>query len=153
MQLIRDNLFSVSSNSSVTSLEFNSTTSVISFTVSGPSGTTGYVKAVIAKSLISNPESMKVFLDSKQLSYKVESTEDSWLLSFTYEHSVHQVSINLAAANEPLMPAVQLWTWIVVALIILAVGLTPLIYFMKLKLKHRDGSPESQMHANHVGRV
>jgi Bacterial lectin len=135
MQLVRDNLFSVSSNSSVTSLEFNSTTSVISFTVSGPSGTTGYVKAAVAKGLISNPENMKVFLDSRQLSYTVESIDGSWLLSFVYEHSVHQVIINLAASGGPAMLGVQ--TWIVVAGVIFAVGLVPLIYFVKLRIRQR----------------
>ena len=135
MQLAHDTLFSVSSNSSVTSLAFNSTTSAISFTVSGPSGTTGYVKAAIAKGLMSNPESIRVYLDSKQLNYEVSSLEDSWLLSFTYQHSLHNVSIDLTATGELALPTLQWWTWIVVAIIIFSVGIAPLVYFIKLRLR------------------
>jgi hypothetical protein len=136
MQLAQNNVFSVSSNSTVTSLSFNSSSSSISFTVSGPSGTTGYVKANIAKNLVSNPENIKVYLDSKQLNYEVASLEDSWLLSFTYQHSTHQVSIDLAAAaGGPGLLSVQWWTWVVVAIVIFAVGLVPLVYFMKLRIR------------------
>lgn len=133
MELAQNNIFSVSSNSSVTSLAFNSTTSSISFMVSGPSGTTGYVKAAIAKSLISNPEGFKVYLDSRQLNYEVSSLEDSWLLSFTYTHSAHQVSIDLAAAvDDPALLGVQTWTWILLALVVAVAGVV-LVYWKKRK--------------------
>jgi hypothetical protein len=67
--ITENNLLSVSSNSIVTSLAFNSTTSELSFAVSGPSETTGYVKVAIAKSLVSNAENIKVYLDGNQLNY------------------------------------------------------------------------------------
>jgi hypothetical protein len=89
-------IFSVESNSTVTELAFNSTSSELTFVVHGPSRTAGYVKATIAKSLIPNTKNIKVYLDEKQLNYEVTSNTDSWLLSFTYTHSTHQVSINLA---------------------------------------------------------
>jgi hypothetical protein len=126
-------LFAVSSNSTVTSLAFNSTTSVLSFTVSGPSGTTGYVKVTIAKSLISNPENIKVYLDGNQLNYEVTSSADSWLLSFTYSHSTHQVSIDMAAntiGNAFL--GMAHWTWIVAGIITAVISVS-LFYFKKRK--------------------
>jgi|GEM_PF-550011 len=91
--------FFVESNSTVSALAFNSTSSELSFTVSGPSETTGYVKVTIAKSLVSNAENIKVYLDGNQLDYEVTSNADSWLLTFTYTHSTHEVTINLAT-NE-----------------------------------------------------
>jgi uncharacterized protein YxeA len=93
-------VFFVESNSTVTALAFNSTSSELSFTVNGPSETTGYVKITIAKTLVANAENIKVYVDGNQLNYDVTSNPDSWLLSFTYTHSTHNVMINLAA-NEP----------------------------------------------------
>ena len=125
-------LFSVSSNSTVTSLAFNSTTSVLSFTVSGPSETTGYVKVTIAKSLISNPENIKVYLDGKQLTYEVTSNPDSWLLSFMYAHSTHRVSIDLAAGIVgTAFLGIEYWTLVGGA--IATVISTSLFYFKKRK--------------------
>jgi hypothetical protein len=111
--------FSVSSNSTVTSLAFNSTTSELSFTVSGPSETTGYVKVAIAKSLVSNAENIKVYLDGNQLNYEVTSNEDSWLLTFTYKHSTHQVMISLAAnAGGAASLSIEPWVWIASTIVI-----------------------------------
>jgi hypothetical protein len=93
-------VFFVESNSTVSALAFNSTSSELSFTVNGTAETAGYVKFTIAKSLVSNAENIKVYLDGNQLNYEVTSNADSWLLSFTYMHSTHQVMISLAA-NEP----------------------------------------------------
>jgi hypothetical protein len=88
-------VFFVESNSTVSALAFNSTNSELSFTVIGSSGTSGYVKATIAKSIMTNGEDSKVYLDGKQLNYSVISTDDSWIITFSYSHSTHQISIHL----------------------------------------------------------
>ncbi|MCW4005160.1 MAG: hypothetical protein NWF04_00970 [Candidatus Bathyarchaeota archaeon] len=93
-------VFFVESNSTVSELAFNSTSSELSFTVSGPSGTTGYVDLTVAKTLIPSPQNIKVYLDGKQLYYEAVSVDDAWVLSFTYQHSIHQVTVNLANAVE-----------------------------------------------------
>ncbi len=87
--------FVVESNSIVTSLAFNSTSSELSFTVSGASGTSGYVKATIAKTLMANAENLKVYLDGNQLTYSLTETANSWLLAFNYSHSTHRVNVYL----------------------------------------------------------
>jgi parallel beta-helix repeat protein len=87
--------FSVESNSTVSALAFNTTSSELSFTVSGPSGTKGYVKVSIAKSLVENVSSLEVYLDGSESEYSMTSVGDSWLLMFNYVHSNHQVVINL----------------------------------------------------------
>jgi PKD repeat protein len=89
------NVFFVESNSTVYSLAFNSTSLELSFTVSGPSGTTGYSKATIAKTLMANAENLKVYVDGNQLTYFLTETANSWLLTFNYSHSTHQVSVYL----------------------------------------------------------
>jgi hypothetical protein len=114
------NVFLVESNSTVSALAFNSTSSDLSFTVSGPSGTAGYVKATIAKSLISNAENIEVHLDENQLNYEVTPNANSWLLTFNYLHSAHQVRINLANAGGTTLLGIEYWMWAVVAIIVMS---------------------------------
>lgn len=124
----------VESNSTVSALAFNSTSSELSFTVIGPSGTSGYVKAKIAKSITTNGEDTKVYLDGNQLNYSVISTDDSWLITFSYSHSTHQVSINLATnTSGTTLLGVEYWTWIVVAITVVVIGISLLVYFKKRK--------------------
>jgi len=92
-------VFSIASNSTVTDLEFNSTSRQLSFTVSGPSGTTGYVDAYIAKTLIGDISTLKVYLDGAPLPYNATSQGDSWLIYFTYHHSTHSVVMSLGQAS------------------------------------------------------
>jgi len=53
-------VFFVESNSTVNALAFNNETSTLSFNVTGPSETTGYVKATISKTLLTNVENLEV---------------------------------------------------------------------------------------------
>lgn len=126
-------LFHIESNSTVSALAFNSTSLDLSFIVSGPDETEGYVKTTIAKNLVSNPENIQVYLDGNQLNYEVTSKADSWLLAFTYAHSTHQVSINLAEnTSEKTILGFEYWTWIVV-IIIAIIGIGTAVYFKKHK--------------------
>jgi len=88
-----DNLFSVSSNSTLSALFFNSNSSELSFSVSGEEGTEGYVDAYIPKSLVNNASSLRVCLDGEEIEYSIVSLDDSWLLHFTYHHSTHRVAL------------------------------------------------------------
>ncbi|HEX9262666.1 MAG TPA: carboxypeptidase-like regulatory domain-containing protein, partial [Candidatus Bathyarchaeia archaeon] len=67
-------VFFVESNSTVRTLAFFSTSSELSFAVSGPENTTGYVKATIAKSLISDAAETKVYVDGNLLGYILTET-------------------------------------------------------------------------------
>jgi hypothetical protein len=93
-------LFLVESNSTVTALTYNSTSSYLSFSVSGPDGSFGYVNVTIAKSLASNPEYIKVFVDGEPANFTVASIGDSWLLYFSYHHSIHSVLVELASSPD-----------------------------------------------------
>lgn len=93
---LEDNfVFSVTSNSTVSALSFNSTNQKLTFKVSGDNGTTGYVDVNIAKSLIDDPSTLKVYLDGKQQSYISETQGEPVLVSFEYQHSTHEVTIEL----------------------------------------------------------
>jgi len=119
--------FNIESNSTISAFSFNSSIPEITFTVTGETGTTGYVKATISKNFMPNAENIKVYIDGNQIDYDVDSTGNSWIVTFTYQHSTHQVAINAAesSANASVFPD---WIWqattiIVVASIIAATGL------------------------------
>ena len=111
--------FQVESNSTLTEFFFNSTSSELSFTVTGPSDTTGYVQYKIAKTLLSGVQNVKVFLDGTQLNVEITSDENSWLLYFTYHHSSHKVIISLSAETGSVLGIDSLvWVVVVVAVCI-----------------------------------
>ncbi len=126
--------FFVQSNSTITHLFFNSTSSEISFKVNGTSGTTGYVKITVAKSLVPSIQDVKVYLDSSQLNFEMTSNEDSWILLFTYTHSTHQVSVNLRATVEA-EPTILGLTYLNFALLIAIIVLLIVVIVLALKKK------------------
>jgi hypothetical protein len=119
-------VFSVESNSTISGLAFNATDSTLSFTASGPSGTTGYTKVTVAKSLVANPANIAVYLDGNQTQYSITSTDDSWLLTFNYTHSTHQVQIDLNTEAIPEFPQ-----FLILPLFIIATLLAVIIYRKK----------------------
>lgn len=91
------NTFSVSSNSTLSSLTFDSTQSKLAFSVSGPSGTTGYVQACIPKTMLTVASNLKVSLDGNDVVYDTFSSGDSWIITIEYHHSSHSVVMTLDA--------------------------------------------------------
>lgn len=91
----QQNVFSVSSNSTLSSLAFNSATDSLSFTVSGPQGTTGYSQVCIPQSLVPNITNLNVTLDNSLIAYSYVSSGGSWIISFIYHHSTHKVVMDL----------------------------------------------------------
>jgi hypothetical protein len=94
-QITSTTYFSIESNSTVSNLFFNSTDSELGFTVSGPSGTTGFAKVTIAKTLMPTGN-LQVYIDGNLVNSSVDSNESYWIVTFTYHHSTHQVIIKSA---------------------------------------------------------
>ncbi len=89
------NTFSVASNSTLSSLMFDSTTGKLSFSVSGPSGTTGYVQACVPKSLLLDASKLQVTLDGTTDQYTYLSGDNVWIIIFVYHHSSHTIVMTL----------------------------------------------------------
>jgi hypothetical protein len=89
------NVFSVNSNSTVSSLAFNSTSRTLSFSVTGESGTSGYAYVSFSKILVQNIDEIKVLVDLDQLEHTLTETEDSCQVYFQYKHSTHNIIVNL----------------------------------------------------------
>jgi len=88
-------VFSVTSNSTLSGLVFNSENNELGFSVTGPSGTTGYTNVMIPKSLINDISNLIIYVDGNEMNYTSESQTDVWEIYFTYPHSTHQVVVNL----------------------------------------------------------
>ena len=132
---IEERVFSVSSNSTVSSLTFNSTSRVITFTVSGPAGTMGYVNIFLSKDLVSDINSLKVYFDGLEKSYEAVSLDDIWFIHLSYNHSIHTIRIALPIV----LPAYTLQPFttqiMAVMVIALAVALTGAFFIRKKKFR------------------
>jgi hypothetical protein len=93
--------FTVLSNSTVSEFAFNSTVGALSFTVSGQSGTTGFVNLTVAKALISDINHLQVYLDGNPLTYSSSSTDYFYIIQFNYHHSTHHVLVSLGTQSAP----------------------------------------------------
>jgi hypothetical protein len=120
-----------SSNSTITGLNFNSTTRVLSFSAEGPSGTNGYVSITLEKEPAFDPQGINVLFDEHPIEYDIDSTDQSWILFFTYPHSVHSIVVNFNGDEIPDFPS-----WIILPLLItVLIGIALLVYFKKRKHK------------------
>lgn len=128
--------FLVESNSTISALEFNSTTSELNFVASGQSGTGGYTKVAIAKSLISNSENIKVYLDGNHVEHSLSSNSDFWILNFGYSHSSHHVSIRIQSSLTTNLLGMDYWYLIfAIAIVTIVVIICLLIWQLKTRKK------------------
>jgi hypothetical protein len=128
-----DNVFSVTSNSTISSLTYNSATNELSFEVSGPINTVGYTEVFIPKNLLAKSTVVKATLDGKQINYSASSASDFWCLHFVYSHSTHDVVINMQPEAVPEFPEQIDTINAVIILAVISAGLALLIYFIKRK--------------------
>ncbi len=78
-------------------LAFNSADAQLSFSVTGETGTTGYVDVCVSKTLVDDASTIQAYIDGNPASYTVSSTADSWILHFTYHHSSHNIEFDLTS--------------------------------------------------------
>ncbi|MCL2358591.1 InlB B-repeat-containing protein [Candidatus Bathycorpusculum sp.] len=134
------NIFSVSSNSTLSELAFNSAKEEISFTVSGESGTAGFVQTCIPKSLISDVENLKVYLDGQEISYSIISEGDVWIVTIGYHHSTHKVSMELNGdTSQGFLSSLTTVDLIVIVavVVLLVVAIVGIIVFKQRKHSNR----------------
>ncbi|PVX26395.1 MAG: hypothetical protein CW716_06060 [Candidatus Bathyarchaeum sp.] len=89
------NVFTVESNSTVSEFNYNATDRNLCFTVNGSSGTEGYAKVTVAKNLVADIDNLKVYVDSSEVEFLATETDDSWIITFDYLHSSHEVVMDL----------------------------------------------------------
>lgn len=128
-------VFSVISNSTISELAFDSTNKILSFTVEGPSGSTGYSNVLIAKSLITEITGLKIYLDGNETPYTASSSDTAWLLRFTYQQSTHIVTVNLGQSPAPFIQTpFGIATLVGVAIVIAIVA----IFALRVRRRHAE---------------
>ena len=83
-----------SSNSTISGMNYNTTTRMLRFSAEGPSGTSGYTKISIRKDRDFDPEKINVLFDGEPIGYIMTSSDQVWILDLTYNHSIHDVVVN-----------------------------------------------------------
>ncbi len=136
---IKENVFTISSNSTISQLNFNSETSELSFRANGDTGTTGYVNVNVPKTLINDISNLKIYLDGKQIAFSSSQGSDTWTITITYSHSTHTIVMNLSGgAQNPNNPQITSWTIIVAGIIAGTVLITVAIATVALKKKRHN---------------
>jgi len=124
-------VFSVTSNSTISALAFNSTNGELDFTVSGPQDTTGYCDVYIPTSLISDISALTLFLNGNPISYNVESLGNAWLVSFSYPTGANEVTIGMNAADPIVINGNQFVQWIPYGVIIVLIAIIAVLMASK----------------------
>ena len=88
-------IFSVESNSTISAMSYDNNNKTLSFMTTGKEGTFGYVKVTADKSLVTDIALLKVHVDDVEYNYTATEADQSWVVIFTYSHSVHLVKIEL----------------------------------------------------------
>jgi hypothetical protein len=133
------NVFTLTSNSTITQFAFNSTTKELGFIASGPSGTKGYVNIYIPKTIINDISTLKTYLDGNEISFNSESQADSWLISFTYSHSQHTITMVMEDAQQVSHTnSDSLPQWLIIAV---AVTLVAVVAAVAVVFKSRAKKP------------
>jgi hypothetical protein len=112
------NLVFVESNSTLSYLSFNSTGNEVSFTVSRPSGTAGYVRFFVSKALMGNSTEFKAYMDGNEATFTMTEQGDMMILYFEYHHSTHIFTITQAASST--IPEFSSWILLPLAAALMA---------------------------------
>jgi len=131
-------VFSVTSNSTISALAFNSTSGELDFTVSAPEGTTGYCDVYIPKSLISDVSDLTVFLDGNPISYNVQPLGNAWLVSFSYQTSTNKVTMGMNATDSIVANGNQFAQWIPYGVISVLMAIIAVLLASKKKQKNYE---------------
>ncbi len=94
------NFFAIESNSTVSAINFQSTKSVLDFTVSGPTGSTGYVNITVNKNVLPFTDTLKIYLNSTiQTPIFIDNGAETYSIILNYDHSSLGVKVVFQEAN------------------------------------------------------
>ncbi|XHH08365.1 MAG: hypothetical protein ACFCUE_12440 [Candidatus Bathyarchaeia archaeon] len=126
----------LNTNSTISEPLFNRTSSAVTFNITGPSNTSGFIWCKISPNLIPDSnylrENVKVFVDSNQINYMHSFNDGGCELYFNYTHSNHEIVISLPKENWTIFGVNPL---IVATLLIAVVPLIALIMLYHRKTK------------------
>ncbi len=138
-----ESMFTVASNSTLSSLAFDSTKSELSFGVSGPSQSVGYVQVCIPKTMMNNVTALKVTFDGLQLDYSTLSAGDVWLISMVYPHSSHKVVMALGSEAGAASGKLLGEPWIIAIIAAVLVTVIAALVVVRGKINKKQNEPFS----------
>jgi hypothetical protein len=126
----------IQTNSTIAAFSFDPASKQLSFSLTGPDGSTGYINVFISKGILADISNLKVSLDGEPVNFEVVSTGYFWVLSFSYHHSTHMVEINLNSntADTPASNNSLPWT---ISVSLIALVATVIIGFIAVYWKRK----------------
>jgi hypothetical protein len=92
-------IFTVESDSNVQELSFNATTRKLSFTTTGSNDIQGYARVTIPRNLVASGGNIKAYIDNAPAPCGIASEDDSYVVTLSYAHSTHVVTISLGSSS------------------------------------------------------
>lgn len=130
------NVFTLTSNSTITQFAFDPDRKELSFIASGPSDTRGYVNIYIPKTILSDISQLKAYLDGNEISFDSESQTYSWLITFSYSHSQHTITMSISdSAVVSAGGSVPQWLFYVIPVAAIAVIIVVIVVVLKSRTK------------------
>ncbi len=128
-----ENVFTMTSNSTISQLRFDSETSELSFVTSGETGTKGYTTISIPKTLISDISDLKVYLDNNKVTFTSSLDQDTWFITISYTHSIHNIVMSLSGTqNQPN----QQTPWTIIGAGVAIAIIAAIVIVVSLKKRH-----------------
>jgi hypothetical protein len=136
-----NSIFTLNSNSTITQLSFDSESNELSFTASGPSNSHGYVEVYIPKTLIADITNLKTYIDGTPVSFNSQDQTDSWLITLTYSHSQHHITLQLSNNGQtPVQPPSS--NWLTDNIILIAIAGVAIIIATAMTLAFKRSKPQ-----------
>jgi hypothetical protein len=114
----KGNVFSVTSNSTVSNFTYNSEMQQIAFITNGTSGGTGYVNICVPKAQANDAQALKVNMDGNPVGFGSQSKDDVWILSCSYSQSEHAFMVQIPSV-QILSSAETPWIAIIIVIAVL----------------------------------
>jgi len=114
----------------------NGEVSQISFNISGPKGTVGYCEVSIPKDLMQG--SFQVSIDnSEPFKPETQSNATHTILYFTYNHSVHTVTIiSTGVCTAPFQ-----WAWVITVIVVMVIVVAAILFAVIIRRKNNNYHP------------
>ncbi len=97
-------IFGVESNATLTTIQFNSASDILSFSVTGPHPSVGHIRVFLAKSLISNITQLQVSINGSPVAFSSVETSDAFIISFYVNLSTASITMTIPVVTQTPIP-------------------------------------------------
>jgi hypothetical protein len=120
------NEFSVTSNSTIIDLAYDSASRQLRFQTNGTTNTIGYLNVCVPKTLAADAQALQLKIDGTTQTFSSQSQNDVWVISCTYTQSTHNFVVQLPA-EVMFSPIETPWVMIAIAVVVVIAVIAVLI--------------------------